>query len=536
MLKKCVVAFCICWMVLVVFTITFAMDYSITNSKLEYQDENRAIISFTFNNKADEYYSELYYIPSLENIILENGISYTEKYTSFEPVLFEIGFKESKTLKYDVIFPKNLPEGEYIVSVDFYEKTKPISEYSTLIWLNKFIPSIQTEISTITDFDDECIVVDNKAYGALSGPTANSKSTIQAQLNIELIANQKKSITPKISVHKRNALGDKLIEKYGKTFELEPSKKTEIFIDIPLQTKPNSYYVSIKLYDEELNQISKKYEFQYVYAGISANITSLYIDSDKKLNIGLIGPADGSVLENCEIIYNLYDMNDKLIKSETEIVTLDVYEKKIQISLSDIKEEKINVKTIIKYKDKEINSFSKLLELGALEGKSISFSDLVGTKYEKAVELLNGLNILNGYPDGTFRPEASITRAEFTVIVDKLAKLEIKEEENLFSDLEGCWAKSYILTAAKNKLLSGYPDGTFRPDNVVTYSEALTILLNMLGYRDEIGASSFEWPNNYINKAQDIKLIENVEINDYSKHANRGDVALLTLNAYLMIH
>ena len=58
----------------------------------------------------------------------------------------------------------------------------------------------------------------------------------------------------------------------------------------------------------------------------------------------------------------------------------------------------------------------------------------------------------------------------------------------------------------------------------------------MLGYKNEVLLSGFNWPNNYITKAFDVGLNSNVEIEDYNIGATRGDVALLALNAYLMIH
>jgi len=164
------------------------------------------------------------------------------------------------------------------------------------------------------------------------------------------------------------------------------------------------------------------------------------------------------------------------------------------------------------------------------------FSDRTGNQYEKAVTLLNSLGILNGYPDGTFRPDNSITRAEFTVIANKLANLTAVKSSGIFTDCDLHWAKSYIETAAKNNILSGYPDGTFRPDNLVTYSEGVTILLNMRGYKEEINKSTFIWPYNYLNKAKSVGLLNAIEKDNYSTPANRGDVAIMALNAYLMAH
>ena len=62
----------------------------------------------------------------------------------------------------------------------------------------------------------------------------------------------------------------------------------------------------------------------------------------------------------------------------------------------------------------------------------------------------------------------------------------------------------------------------------------MTILLNMKGYKAEVNKSTFDWPHNYLNKAKDVGLLSDIETTTYSKPANRGDVAIMALNAHLM--
>jgi hypothetical protein len=88
--------------------------------------------------------------------------------------------------------------------------------------------------------------------------------------------------------------------------------------------------------------------------------------------------------------------------------------------------------------------------------------------------------IIEGYEDGTFRPENSITRAEFAVIASKFDKLS-DTEENVFSDVDDdYWATPYILLAHSNGWINGYEDGTFRPLNSITRAEVVSIVNRML--------------------------------------------------------
>jgi len=95
--------------------------------------------------------------------------------------------------------------------------------------------------------------------------------------------------------------------------------------------------------------------------------------------------------------------------------------------------------------------------------------------------LANG-NIIVGYPDGTFRPGNNITRAEVAVIASKFDKLTpIKSDK--FSDVSGHWAEEYIYSAAHKGWVTGYPDGTFKPDQYITRAEFATLVNNVLERR-----------------------------------------------------
>ena len=108
--------------------------------------------------------------------------------------------------------------------------------------------------------------------------------------------------------------------------------------------------------------------------------------------------------------------------------------------------------------------------------KSNSYSDVAaGAWYNHAVSTLSAMGIVKGDSHGKFNPNAPITRAEFAAIA---ARFDDKANTTTadFSDIASHWAKNEISAASNNGWITGYPDGTFRPDNKITRAEAMTLV------------------------------------------------------------
>ena len=136
--------------------------------------------------------------------------------------------------------------------------------------------------------------------------------------------------------------------------------------------------------------------------------------------------------------------------------------------------------------------------------KTNSYSDVSSTDwYNNAISTLSKLGIIDGYPDGTFRPMAGITRAEFAKIAVSFFELteSMKGHSDLFTDISGSWARQYINAAYLCNIISGYPDGTFKPTKLITRAEAMTIVNNTLRrtpHKDQLltGKEMITWPDN----------------------------------------
>lgn len=159
-----------------------------------------------------------------------------------------------------------------------------------------------------------------------------------------------------------------------------------------------------------------------------------------------------------------------------------------------------------------------------------SYSDVTGTSAEAAaISRLSGLGVLEGYPDGTFGPEKTITRAEFAKIACVTAGLKsvasgMGGSASIFSDVAtDHWANGWINVAAAQGFVKGYPDGTYQPEGKITQAEVITVLLRLLGYNDNLPGN---WPSDYIAKAANLGILDDITFLS-NQDATRGTVAVL---------
>ncbi|HHV28733.1 S-layer homology domain-containing protein [Acetivibrio mesophilus] len=129
--------------------------------------------------------------------------------------------------------------------------------------------------------------------------------------------------------------------------------------------------------------------------------------------------------------------------------------------------------------------FAKLLgadENSAGKNSSIAFDDLKDSHWAAwAIKYVAEENLFGGYPDGTFMPDKSITRAEFATVaykfLEKLGKIEeVQDIEIQLKDIDGHWAQKYIKTLVAKGYIKGYPDETFRPQASIKRSESVALI------------------------------------------------------------
>lgn len=122
-----------------------------------------------------------------------------------------------------------------------------------------------------------------------------------------------------------------------------------------------------------------------------------------------------------------------------------------------------------------------------------------GDWYNKAIATLSRMGILSGYEDGSFRPNATVTRAEFAAMAARF-DTEAKPVDTPFTDLTGCWAADEIAEAYGKGWVNGYGDNTFRPNGPITRAEAVTLINRVLRRLPETDKDLLPdertWPDN----------------------------------------
>ena len=161
---------------------------------------------------------------------------------------------------------------------------------------------------------------------------------------------------------------------------------------------------------------------------------------------------------------------------------------------------------------------------------TVSFVDVSSDAwYAKAVNTLGSLGIIVGVGDNRYAPEQAITRAEFTTIATRFAKLETSGE-NIFSDVSSDdWYYNYVTGSIQYGWIGGYPDGTFRPGSSMTRAEVTTIVNRMLGrgadraYMDEAVGRLRQFADLPRTHWAYYDIMEAVNLHDYVKTNNGED-------------
>ena len=173
-------------------------------------------------------------------------------------------------------------------------------------------------------------------------------------------------------------------------------------------------------------------------------------------------------------------------------------------------------------------------------GAGAAFSDQSSIKNTEAVDACTALNIIGGYPDGSFKPEGNITRAEVTKMI--CVALNGGKEPNLatnvtptFSDVRGtvsAWAEKYIESCASQGIVSGVGANKFAPAGNVTGTQLAKMLLVSLGYKSENeGFTGNAWATNVNTVASAKGLYEGLETIDPSAAITRDNAAQMVWNA-----
>ncbi|KFN10123.1 hypothetical protein DJ90_427 [Paenibacillus macerans] len=156
-----------------------------------------------------------------------------------------------------------------------------------------------------------------------------------------------------------------------------------------------------------------------------------------------------------------------------------------------------------------------------------SFSDVGNTRWSnKHISTMENAGIITGYPDGIFKPGQYITRAEFAAIASRFDKLDERQNDT-FTDITGHWAEKYIASAANKGWIKGYTDGTFKPEQYITRAEAakfINSVLNRKVDKDGIHKDTKQWPDNISGMWYYYDILEATNHHEYSRSESGVEV------------
>lgn len=178
-----------------------------------------------------------------------------------------------------------------------------------------------------------------------------------------------------------------------------------------------------------------------------------------------------------------------------------------------------------------LTTAAAMMMVFAVSANAMAFNDTASLPQgtQTSIDKLAALEVLHGYADGSFKADGKITRAEFTKIAMSAAGLADSAEilaatPSTFSDVKNnAWYTGWINLASAQGYIEGYPDGTFRPNETISQQEAVTILMRVLGYTDNLTGP---WPVDYVTQASKLGILDEVKFLG-AADAIRGDIAVI---------
>lgn len=169
------------------------------------------------------------------------------------------------------------------------------------------------------------------------------------------------------------------------------------------------------------------------------------------------------------------------------------------------------------------------------------FKDILNTEYDEYIRHIHDLGITNGFSDGTFRPQNTLTRAEAAVMLATALNLNTDAASNSkFTDANSHWAKKYINTIVAKGIMSGYADKTFKPDNKITVAEVCAILSNSFTFKTKSQGvftklKKDQWYSSYVQNIFNLKILtpQDTIYKTFKESSNisRGNFAMMLSRA-----
>jgi len=275
---------------------------------------------------------------------------------------------------------------------------------------------------------------------------------------------------------------------------------------------------------------SSGFEFNYAYhpyvQAIADNSTHYfsvsYVGPDKPveeagLELSIVKPVDKSVIyaDNIEVSGTVKGGKVSAVKVNGITVPYDTFTKSFRANLPvDKVGKKLVVVEAVNDKGKVVKDSRKLLRL-------VQFSDINDNFWaKKPIEHTGTVGLVQGYPDGSFKPGKALTRAELATLLVRAEGVKVSSNAPVvFKDVKGNhWAVGYVEAAYRMGLIKGYPDGKFRPNNRINKAEAVAVLvrydrmnLAAVDTKPYDDVATRHWAAKYIQAAKEAGMLSYVQ-------------------------
>ncbi len=171
------------------------------------------------------------------------------------------------------------------------------------------------------------------------------------------------------------------------------------------------------------------------------------------------------------------------------------------------------------------------------------FSDILNTEADEYIRHIHDVGITNGFLDGTFKPDNTLTRAEAAVMLSTALNLKLEntlEYSNKFKDINKHWAEKYINTILKEGIMTGFSDKTFRPNNKITVAEVCAIINKAFDFQTKnqgifTKLKKDQWYSSFVQNIFNLKILtpEDSIYKSFNETSNisRGNFAMMLSRA-----
>jgi len=171
------------------------------------------------------------------------------------------------------------------------------------------------------------------------------------------------------------------------------------------------------------------------------------------------------------------------------------------------------------------------LMLSSVNINAAKFADIADESLSVEIKFFTDTGIMNGYPDGTFRPESNITRAEFAALLARVMKFSSGSVPSGFADVpESHFASGAVSYVSSMGYMKGTSATTFEPEENIKVVDVMTTLIRLTGY-EAMAEDKGGYPYGYISVAYSIDLCDNLEVLNTDSPATRNECAVLLYNA-----